>query len=74
MSEYRFILEPFSCRKCGIPQSRHGRQWAAGTGVHGWAPPTETMIKARMWLRRKDWAHARWLPVDGRTEYRKWTT
>lgn len=70
--QYLFALEPFGCRSCAVPLP-HGWQYRDGIGVHQWTRPTERQIKNRMRVRRRVLGAYRWIPRDGRTEYRKWT-
>lgn len=42
---------PSGCRWCGTPQESHGWGWIASAGLHGWEPPTDSQILARMHAR-----------------------
>jgi predicted amidophosphoribosyltransferase len=57
--------EPYSCNRCGTPQSFHG------CGDHPWEKPKPITVQARMVVRQKD--PQRWIPWgDQRIHYRKW--
>lgn len=43
---------PNGCRRCGAPQSSHGRRWIPSAGLHTWQPPTQQQILTRMKARR----------------------
>lgn len=47
------VTEPSACAWCGIRQQDHFRRWHAEAGWHGWTPPTQDQIKARMLARRE---------------------
>lgn len=44
---------PYGCRWCGDERHHHGRQYLRGRGGHGWEPPTDAQILARMRARRR---------------------
>lgn len=64
LKAYRWMLEPSSCGRCGIPRHGHGRQRPIGDWEsHSYRPPNSKQIKARMWDRR-NWPYVafhRWM-------------
>lgn len=49
----REMLEPSSCRWCGIGKRQHFQQWNKTAGWHVWTIPHQWQIKDRMRARRK---------------------
>lgn len=45
-------LEPSACRWCDVPRRTHYQRWVEVYGRHGWQPPTDAQILARMRARR----------------------
>jgi hypothetical protein len=43
---------PSGCRWCGVGERSHCRGWTPEVGMHGYEPPIEEQIKARMLIRR----------------------
>ena len=54
------VPTPFGCRRCGHPESHHGR------GAHQWERPTKVQILTRMRVRRERRLAARG-PLDPST-------
>lgn len=45
-------IVPSGCAHCGLDHRTHYRRWTASAGWHGYTPPSQDQIKARMLARR----------------------
>ncbi|MDG4792115.1 hypothetical protein O7626_40585 [Micromonospora sp. WMMD1102] len=63
---------PMGCRWCGVGQRDHGQRWVPGKDFHGYEPPTQKQINARLRVKYKSRVpvhHLRCLSSDAAEQF-----